>query len=90
MFLGEVMMRAVIDGDRVRIYWNDGRLFFILYHVSRIARDFANSELSELERIIYEAVFRDCVIPIPKKLKTKVAKQLMEIQLDKGTRGGKH
>ena len=78
-------MRAVVDGDRVRIYFNDGRPFYTFYNINQMALELANSELTAVERIVYKEAFRCCrkKIPIPEGLKEKVHAKLLEIELDK-------
>jgi hypothetical protein len=80
-----VDMYARRDGDRIRLYWQNGQAFWTFYDIRKIARDLANCELTALERVIYHQVFADCIneIPIPRRLKRKVAMKLMEIQLDR-------
>jgi hypothetical protein len=79
------MMRAEVVGNRLRIYFDDGRLFYTFYDVSKIAQDLVNSELTMLERIVYKEAFRNCMdkIPIPGHLREEVLKKMMEIELDK-------
>ena len=78
-------MYAKIDGKKIRIYWDTGKAFWVFYDLGKIARDLADSELTALERVVYHQAFADCAaqIPIPKRLKSKVARQLLEIQLDR-------
>jgi len=78
-------MRAEIDGNRLRIYFNDGRVFFTFYDLGSIARDLADCELTEVEKIVYKQAFKDCrkQIPVPSHLQTDVNKKMLEIELDK-------
>jgi len=78
-------MYARRDGDRIRLYWENGKPFFVFYNLRKIAKDLANSELTALERLVYHLAFQDCAkdIPVPERLKKKVARQLLEIQLDR-------
>jgi len=54
-------MRAEVVGNRLRIYFDDGRLFYTFYDVSKIAQDLVNSELTMLERIVYKEAFRTAI-----------------------------
>jgi len=78
-------MYAKKDGDRIRIYCQDGTPFFVFYSISTIAKTLAQSELTILERVLFKQVFQDCInqIPIPARLKKRVAMKLLEIELDK-------
>jgi hypothetical protein len=78
-------MYARRDGERIRVYCQDGSPFFTFYQVSTIAEQLVQSELTILERVLFKQVFEDCIgeIPIPRRLKKQVAMKLMEIELDK-------
>jgi hypothetical protein len=78
-------MYARKDGDKIRLFWTNGTVFWCFYNIRKIARDLANSELTALERIIYHQAWADCAkdIPVPKRLRSKVARKLLEIELDR-------
>lgn len=78
-------MYAEKDGDKIRLFWDQGTPFFVFYNIRTIARDLARSELVAFERIVYKEAFRYYAseIPIPKRLRKRVAMKLMEIELDR-------